>query len=146
MADIFDLFHTIPVELGDVAKGIGVSKEVDEATIGFDTDDLSIIDIADFGNTGNVPDPIIGFVDGFIVDRVKNDTSIIVDIDLDIIVTIGNDSVDDFALRTDDFTNLLRIDVELLPLKCVRRKFFPRFWNSLKPDIQDLLAGRVRLS
>lgn len=92
MADIFDLFNTIPVELRDVAKGIGVSKEVDEATIGFDTDDLSIIDIADFGNTGNVPDPIIGFVDGFIVDRVKNDTSIIVDINLDIIVTIGNDS------------------------------------------------------
>lgn len=116
MADILDLLDSVPSEFGNVAEGISVPKEIDKAAVAFNADNLSIKDITDFGDTCDIPDPVVGLIDGLVMDGIKDDTAIIVDINLNIVVAIGNDTIDNLALRSDDFTDFVGFDVELLPL------------------------------
>ena len=116
MADILNLLDSVPSEFRNVAEGISVPKEIDKAAVAFNADNLSIKDITDFGDTRDIPDPVVGLIDGLVMDGIKDDTAIIVDINLNIVVAIGNDTIDNLALRSDDFTDFVGFDVELLPL------------------------------
>ena len=145
LADILNFFDAVPSELGNVAKSIGASIETDKGTIGLDADDLGIEDIANVDFTSDIHDKIIGFFNHLFLDGIDDDSAIVIDIDLDFLIAFIDDAVDDFSLRSDDFSDLVRLDIESLHLQGIFGQFLSRFRDGSEHDIENLLSSRLCL-
>ena len=103
-------------------KGRRSIIKIDKGTIGFNSDNLTIIDFANLSFLGDIHDHVVGLFNHILADGVDDDSTIVIDVDLDFIVAFSNDAVDDLTLGTDDFSDLFWIDVESLHSICEKIK------------------------
>ena len=96
-------------QLRDMHQPIGSRQNLDKRPEVHDLPNRAHVDLPDFDFFGNPADHFLGLLGRGSVDRRDRHGSAVVDIDLD--SAIRDDAADRFAARTDDFPNLVLLDL-----------------------------------